>query len=316
MNNNGIADRFENDDQPDYPYKRDRRGFNVYTGAFLGPWAKITIGRLDERQLADDRDNESTYALFTYERDFAKLGQLRIYENFRRVKDDIKDDLLIWRIADGIAGEIVPREDPLPMRDAWVNTLYAQFDVKRWESINIVNKFKYEFIRQVDYEDQLANRRVLPSEDIRERASFFGLINKIDYTYELGSLTIQPRWKSEFQRLKPSLKESQFERPTTELRQSAFLILRFPFLSRSALQVGGEYLFTKQYRDSVKETLEGSPRDELVGAVQFTNRTAYQGYEVFTEFGLRVSRIDIDFLDDAQTETFIFFAMYAGFGSF
>jgi hypothetical protein len=82
------------------------------------------------------------------------------------------------------------------------------------------------------------------------------------------------------------------------------------------MQVGTEYLWTKQFRDSAKETLEGSPRNELVGAVQIMNRTAYQGYEVFTEFGLRVSRIDIDFLDDVQTETFIFFAMYAGFGSF
>ena len=94
--------------------------------------------------------------------------------------------------ADGIAGEIVPREDPLPMRDAWANTFYAQFDVKRWESINVINKFKYEFIRQIDYEDQLANRRVLPSEDIRDTASFFGLINKIDYIWEKGGLTLQP----------------------------------------------------------------------------------------------------------------------------
>ncbi|MDA0337273.1 MAG: hypothetical protein O2782_19085 [bacterium] len=316
MNNNGVSDRFENDDEPDFPYRRDRRGYNIYGGAFMGPWAKLTVGRLDERQLADDRDNQTTYALVTYERDFARLGKLRVYENLRRVQDDIKDDLLVWRIADGIAGEIVPFEDPLPMRDAWVNTVYAQFDIKRWESINVINKFKYEFIDQIDYEDQIASRRVLPSEDIRETASFLGLINKADYTHQLGSVTIQPRWKSEFQRLVPSLKESQFQRPTTELRESAFLIMRFPFLSRSALQLGTEYLWTKQFRDSAKETLEGSPRNELVGALQVMNRTDYQGYEVFTEFGLRVSRIDIDILEDAQTETFIFFAMYAGFGSF
>ena len=58
----------------------------------------------------------------------------------------------------------------------------------------------------------------------------------------------------------------------------------------------------------------GSPRSEIVGALQLLNSTDYQGYKLFTEFGLRVSRIDIDTLEDTQTETFIFFAMYAGFG--
>ena len=30
MNHNGVIDRFENDLVPDYPYKRDHRGFNAY----------------------------------------------------------------------------------------------------------------------------------------------------------------------------------------------------------------------------------------------------------------------------------------------
>ena len=315
MNNNGVSDRFENDDQPDYPYKRDRRGFNVYGGAFLSPWTRLTVGRLDERQLADDRENRSTYALLTYERDFAGTGKVRLFDDLRRVEDNIKDDLMIWRIADGIAGEIAPREDPLPMRNAWANTFYAQFDLKRWETINFISKFKYEFIRQVDHEDFRADNRVLPSEDIRETASFFGLINKVDYTRKYGTLLVQPRWKSEFQRKVPSLRESSLEHATTELRESAMLIVQVPVLSNSSVQLGGEYLWTRQYREGAKETLEGSPRTELVGALQVLNRTPYQGYEIFTEYGMRISRIDLDFLHDVQTETFIFFVMYAGIGS-
>ena len=312
MNNNGMVDRFENDDQPDYPYKRDRRGYNAYAGSFLGPYARVAVGRLDERQLADDRSNTSNYLLLTYERDIAQLGKARLFESFRRVQDNIKDDVLAWRIADGIAGEIVPREDPLPARDAWVNTLYAQFDYKRYEALNIINKFKYEFFRQVDFDDRTGP--VLPSEDIRETASFLGLVNKIDYTIPIGNVVVQPRWKSEYQRFVPSLKEDQFDKPTTELRESGFVIVRFPILTRTTLQVGFEYLWTKQYEEEAKNTLEGSARDETVGALQVLNKTDFQGYEVFTEFGLRVSRIDIDFLEDSQTETFIFFAMYAGFG--
>ena len=33
MNNNGWIDRFENDEEPDYPYRRDHRGYNIYAGA-------------------------------------------------------------------------------------------------------------------------------------------------------------------------------------------------------------------------------------------------------------------------------------------
>ena len=50
------------------------------------------------------------------------------------------------------------------------------------------------------------------------------------------------------------------------------------------------------------------------GALQITNRTPYQGYEVYTQMGLRVSRIDIEVREDSQTETFFFFTVYAGFG--
>ena len=295
-------------------YKRDRKGYNIYGGTHLGPYARLTVGRLDERQLADDRSNVANYALLTYEQDFARLGKLRVYDNFRRVQDDIKDNFIIWRIADGIAGQLYQREDPLPARNAWANTAYLQFDFKRFERLSFVNKFKYEFLKQVDYDEWRATHTPLATEDIREVASFLGIINKVDYTFRFGDLMVQPRWKSEFQRHVPSLREDPLETPTTELRESGFLIVRYPIMPRTHAQAGLEYLFTEQYRDQAKSTLVGSPRNELVGALQITNRTPYQGYEVYSQMGLRVSRIDIDVLNDSQTETFFFFTVYAGFG--
>ncbi|MEE2627796.1 MAG: hypothetical protein VX670_04835, partial [Candidatus Latescibacterota bacterium] len=88
MNNNGIVDRFENDNLPDYLYKRDRRGYNAYVGTQLGPEARLTVGRLDERQLADDRSNVSNYVMLTYDQDFARKGRLQVFNNLRRVQDD------------------------------------------------------------------------------------------------------------------------------------------------------------------------------------------------------------------------------------
>lgn len=313
MNNNRYIDRFENDDQPDYPYKRDRRGYNVYAGSFLGPYSRLTVGRVDEKQLAEDRRNTTSYAMLTYERSLANLGKVRLYQDIKRAKDNIRDDIIIWRIADGVAGELRPRQDPLPAHNAVVNTSYLQFNFSRFESLNIINKAKYELWHQVN-EDWRDNTTVLASADIRKDASFLGVVNKADYTWHAGDFMVQPRWKSEFQRFVPSLRESELEQATSELREHAFLIVRYPIMPHTMLQAGTEYMVSHQFREDAKNTLAGSSRTERVGALQLTNRTPYQGYEVFTQAGIRVTNTDIDFLSDSQTETFMFFTIYAGFG--
>jgi len=220
MNNNGYIDRFENDDEPDYPYKRDRRGYNVYGGARLCPFARVTVGRLDERQVAEEGRNETDYLLFTYERDFPRFGRVRVFDNLRRARDNIEDDILIWRIADGIAGEVRERPDPLPARNAWVNTFYLRYDLEQRTGLTLQSKVKFEFFRQLE---EVTANGALP---IRRTASFLGVINKFAYSFELGALTVEPPWKSEFQRLVPSSIQDPLDPPTSELRESAFLIAR------------------------------------------------------------------------------------------
>ncbi|MEE2628979.1 MAG: hypothetical protein VX670_10905, partial [Candidatus Latescibacterota bacterium] len=41
-NNNGWVDRFENDSRPDFPYKRNHRGLNIYGGANITPEIRLT----------------------------------------------------------------------------------------------------------------------------------------------------------------------------------------------------------------------------------------------------------------------------------
>ena len=69
------------------------------------------------------------------------------------------------------------------------------------EGLNLVNKLKWETFRQNQAETRDANGRLM-----EDNSSFFGLINKVDYTYGLGRLDLQPRFKSEL------------------LRQTAFLV--------------------------------------------------------------------------------------------
>ena len=148
-------------------------------------------------------------------------------------------------------------------------------------------------------------KRALPCEP--RTASFFGVVHKFAYSFPVADITVEPRWKSEFQRLVPSSIEDPLDPPTSEFREFAFLIAHCPLLSRTSAQLGLEYLWTKQFRKSAETTLEGSPRREFVGAAQLSNRSPYPGYVAYTHFGLRVARVDIDVLAAPQTETFISF---------
>ena len=307
MNNNLIIDRFENDNLPDYLYKRDRRGYNVYVGSHLRPEARLTVGRLDERQLADDRKNVTNYALLTYDLDLAGLGRLQVYNNYRMVKDDIRDDVIEWIVRQGSPGVFVPYNDPLPLRDAWANTLYLGYQY-RSDRVQFINRFKWEIVQQNDYDD-----RPLEQQDIRETASFFGVVNKIDYTFDLGILKLQPRWKSEFQRQRPTVRQDTQVRPaTTELRELLSLLVRVPILSRTELQCGIEYLFVGQYRKNLEDNQLRGDRNETVGALQFTNNADYLGYNLWTQVGMRVSRIDRAAVADVLTETTMFATVFAG----
>ena len=65
MNNNTIIDRFEDDREPDYPYDRDHRGYNLYGGLAVSEAIQLTVGHLKEGLLSSARKSRSTYALLT-----------------------------------------------------------------------------------------------------------------------------------------------------------------------------------------------------------------------------------------------------------
>lgn len=292
---------------PDYLYKRDRRGYNIYAGSQLGPEARLTIGRVDERQLADNRSNTSNYVMLTYDRDFARKGRIQIFNNLRRVQDNIRDDVIEWVVRDGSRGAFVPYTDPLPLRDGWANTVYLGYQYNS-DSFRFKNRVKWEVVNQSDYD-----ARSIEEQDIRESASFFGVLNKLDYTFDIGIVKLQPRIKSEFQRSRPSLKEdSQVRIATTELSELFSLIARVPILARTEMQTGVEYLFLEQFREELEDNQLRSDRTELVYALQFTNNVDYQGYNLWTQAGFRVARIDRASAEKARTETAMFVTVYAG----
>jgi len=295
MNNNLWVDRFENDDEPDYPYKRDRRGFNVYAGVHLTPDIRLTVGAVREKSLAERRRNYTNYFLFTLEKDWPRIGKLRIFHNLKLAKDNIPEDLFQWVQPPNSRGTMEHISDPLAGRNTWINSSFLSFTYRGIKNLNIINKVKYDWWHLRE-----------PVSDIRRDYRFFGLINKADYTLWLWKLRIQPRIKNEFRREVPvDLSKPERKEDTLLL----ILLGKFPVLRKSEIELGLEYTIFNQLMDPVPPGLSDDYRG-LVFAVQFTNHVDYLGYRLTTQIGIRMDRRM--YRARTKTTTTSFVTVYAG----
>ena len=287
LNNNAWIDRFEDDDLPDYLYKADRAGHNLFAGAHITPEARIAVGRVDERMLSDRRANETAYALFTFDRDYAGVGRLRFFDMLKRVADEIPDDRRApAQYLAARAPPLVP--DILPAPDTWINSAYVSLDYTGIPRFEIANKLKYEFHSQAGEDPRDINGRPLAG-----FSSLFGLVNRASHSAGIGPLLLRSGLKSEFLRQTPFLAEEEDRRhwsgiaqllasagltPNTRL-ESGIELLRF-----SDLAIDEEELLA---RGMTGET--GDLASVQVG-VQLSIRSAYLGYLMTTQVGLRVGR--------------------------
>ena len=293
MNHNGTIDRFENDREPDYPYKRDHRGFNAYVRTDLGPDAALTAGRQDMRLMLGDGRTEAWYALATWSRSFA-AARLRVFAHAARVRDDITDDLLQWFQPVDAQGQMREVPDELPGGDAWKNVFYADWDQRLGPGVRMQHRFKWEAWRQSDGEAELAAR------EGRRASGFLGVVSRAQWSIPLGLVTVEPRFKSEYRDERPF----SLRRPAARsLEQTIVLLWTQPLLAET---VGVSYFpryGRQRFNTRLQLGLEASQfwllagrREEIAedfarwtAIVQLSNQVAYEGYQLVTRTGLRFS---------------------------
>ena len=210
--------------------------------------------------------------------------------------------------------------DILPAQDTWVNSFWLGFDYVGLPEVNVINKFKYEIFRQNDRQ-----MRDIDGRRMRETSSFLGLINKVDYTRDLGRLTLQPKFKSEYLRRIPFLEQ---EAKRKEWTGAFMLIARYPILQKTVLQAGLEHLWL---RDLVRDeedmvangvTVETGDLNSINIAVQLSNASDYMGYKLTTQVGLRYGRNSAEMVKEVEdgfvkgrevsNSTTSFITVYAG----
>ena len=299
MNNNLWVDRFENDEQPDYPYPKDHRGFNVYAGLHLTPDVRITAGHLHEDLISSEERNNTSYALFTLDQDTPRHGRLRFFEMVKLARDDIPNDLLQWfpeaTLKDAQQQDI---EDPLLARDTWITSTWLGHDYAR-SMLRLVNHAKFDLYHQRADAEHRAAYGLSRANDF-----FLGLVNKASYRFSPGELVLEPRWKSEFRHQSRGLFSPEEKTVLTEIFGVLF---GAPILTRTTLQAGVEYTIYNDFKED-KNDLRG-----LAVAVQFTNVSHYLGYQLTAQVGLKVDREDFEG-QDSETTTQGFITMYAGLG--
>ena len=348
MNNNNWIDRFENDNLPDYPYKKDHWGYNGSAAVDLAPDIVLTVGQLREKKRKADEENLTIYGILTTERDMPGRGRLRFFDMIKLAQDDIEDPLSQWIVASEVFGdpgddgghfETVP--DALPGQDTWINTFYADWTYdspRRWRTLH---RFKWETWRQrdtaIDYLlDEAGNRVLSDAEGIvtddgvpvvltdplgpegrngRRTSGFFGFIDKAEYQHRAGILTITPKLKSEF------LREVPFERTLAKRRSwdaLLFLQMGFPVLNTTRIEAGLEQRFfydlTGGEGELAARQLTGDFRGTVL-AVQLTNPSEYLGYKLMTQMGLRYDRRSLEVADgerEKRTSGLFFVSIFAG----
>jgi hypothetical protein len=275
MNNNFWVDQYENDELPDYPYRKDHRGYNIYGGADITPELRFSVGVMREALISSDQKNRSVYGILTYEGDSPRLGRLRVFQMSKKVADDIPNNLLQWAPDNTLlGGELTQVEDPLLARDTFVSQSFVGHRLE-WGSFALTSKMNYVLFKQ------LMNKADLSRFDLREEDFFFGAINKLSYRRNVGPFVIEPRWKSEFRKQSRAL--FAFEEQTSLLELLSALV-ELPVMRVTQLQAGVEYVYFNDLEDDLNDY------NSLVGAVQFSNETYYLGYRLRSLVGLSLQR--------------------------
>ena len=339
LNNNGWVDRFENDDLPDYPYKKDHWGYNTYARVDVNPSLKMNFGRIRQSMHKAARDNDTYYGLVTFEMDRPIYGRFRMFDMVRLAKDTIQDNVSQWIVpkaqlgrASESAGQNMAIPDPLAAENTWINTFYVDWEYNSPRGWNSFHRVKRETWVQRDSDIILSRSSdgvVLVDEDGnaiveydpmisrngRKQSGFLGVINKADIYRSWKVINFSPKLKSEYIDATPFSRALEKSRSWDVLYM---MIVDFSILNRTQIRLGLEGRQFYELRNDESELSPGSITGDYRGSVlgmQLTTTRDYNGYSLTTQLGLRFDQRSLEVVQgstEKQTSGLVFLSVFAG----
>jgi len=276
MNNNGVIDRRENDDLPDYPYRRDTRGFHAFLSWNPTRNFDLTLGWYRVEQIAGGGRAVSRYARFSFGYRFPRLGEVEVYHDSKRVEDTIPDPVYVYKPGRNNDPTNPPDPDPLLMEDSWVHTSFVRASFTGVPGLRVSLSMKGVWNLQMDEHDL-----------IRSLAA----VQRADYELKLGRLTLRPMLKV----MEKQVKRRSRPRPQESWTQFApILRADVKLTDRTALRLGWQgvrlpveslrNVLAFRYRDGVDPSSSYSSTDFVL---MVSNRTDYMGYKIVSDVGVQ-----------------------------
>ena len=290
MNNNGIIDEREDDDEPDYPYEVGQRGWNVFMQYRLTPYNLFTAGyhQTQARSLGDEA--KTAYMRLEYDREIPFWAKVRAVGRTKRVRDDIADRVFgLGRSAIYLEPEPIPlfsltneelrnplgiavlQDDPMLLRNSWLHTIYVKATLKRFESFTTELSVKRE-----------TNRQQATSFQKENVVSDLAIVFKSQYLWNpWKELLIRSQIKWLHRRFSDDLDQIV---SVNEHYVFPILRLEYPISDRTSVKIGAQGMpfLPSRYRNRVSE---GVDFDGRVYLAQVNNTSMYLGYQVNVNLG-------------------------------
>jgi hypothetical protein len=332
LNNNLVPDFRENDDEPDYPYRRDQQGAHLFCDLTARPrWLNLArLGWYRARELAGGHRMSALYGRVGLSGETPGFG-LSFNDDLKRVRDDIADDtyrvILVFDPGGAGTRDAVatnerynqpspPLPDFLPMRNSLVNTAHLD---SRWlplPGLQVVNTLNYTVNRRFSDEDALGNR-------LQEAGTLhnFSMVNKASFTREVlprlkGTARVKhllARWDEGSYVPVDTLgtyrfvQETPGEDGTVRLDTVAVpegeaswslitpeLVLSYELTPRTHLEFGQHGFFLPGLSGRyVDRRLPANGYTGNVSLLQLSMEGAYGGYRMISTVGLRRAKVDL-----------------------
>lgn len=298
LNNNGIIDHREDDRKPDYPYDVDQKGLHLFAVYQPQQGLHVTAGRYDTQEITGAGRNQVTYAKLEYERNLFSLARIHFMDKAKRVKDDILDNAsryvqfvsgglpLTNEVRDtgsaykgAVRNYVREVEDPLLMRNSWVNTAFLDLALVRLRHLNLSQQLKSTVNVQRPSDVQTSNR-------IQEWA----WVIRGDYTWQRGRWTIAPKMK--FMLYRKYDRESRFQE-VSERFLYPILTMDYRITENTALKVGAQGLpFLKsRFWNGVNAQFDYSSED-YVAMVSTDGK--FKGYLLNLSLGWHLQQLEYE----------------------
>ena len=293
LNNNGYPDFRENDPYPDYPVRKDQKGYNLYVGFpnLLPELKDVMLGYYSIREIDGRGRARAPYGRLQGEWYPARSLDVAFDDDVKYVKDAIRDDVYEFFVGPtdsmNTASPLYPPPpDPLMMKKSLVNTASLRLNYRPFSSVRLRSDVLHLTNQQYEHVD------LSGATQNRDLFTEFSLVSRAEYTYSWSRFRL---WTG----MKFALKEGNrrsLSKPASSIRFFAPVMkVSFEFMPGATFQwgVSGFGNLPIRHRDYVDPTNSYKEKSMIFLLSGMTER--YLGaYGVNISIGCQFHSIDYD----------------------